>query len=59
MKVEQEELTKINDRMKGWTIDKVDSGNNGEQVFIFHLSKGKNSRMVVLSANDLGGWLQK
>jgi hypothetical protein len=56
MKIDEEDLKKINERMKGWTVDKVESG-TGEDVFIIHLSKGKNSRMVVLCANDLGGWL--
>jgi hypothetical protein len=58
MKVDKKELDRINERMKGWTIDKVDSGTD-EIVFIFHLSKGKNKRLVKLAANDLGGWLEK
>jgi len=58
MRVYKEDLEKINERMKGWTVDKVTSG-SGEKVFIFHLSKGKNKRTVVLGANDLGGWLYK
>ena len=58
MKIDKEELEKINDRMVGWTIKKVESG-MGEDIFIIHLEKGKNSRTVVLGANDLGGWLSK
>lgn len=58
MKVDKEDLEKINEKMKGWTVDRVDSG-TGENVFIFHLSKGRNKRMVTLCANDLGGWLGK
>ncbi len=58
MKVDQEDLEKINERMQGWTVDKVESG-SGENVFIFYLSKGRNHRRVILCANDLGGWLGK
>ena len=57
-KVDEKELKKINEQMQGWTIDHVDSG-NGENVFIFSLSKGKNKRNIVLCANDLGGWVRK
>lgn len=56
MKVNEKELEKINERMQGWTVDLVESG-SGENVFIIHLSKGRNKRSVVLCANDLGGWL--
>jgi hypothetical protein len=56
MKVDKKELDKINERMKGWTIDKVNGGTS-ETVFIFYLSKGRNKRLVKLAANDLGGWL--
>lgn len=58
MKIDAEELKKINDRMKGWEVAEVSSG-TGEDVFIFHLKKGKNTRLVVLGANDLGGWLSQ
>ena len=57
MKVEEADLKKINERMKGWIIDKVESG-CGENVFIFHLVKGANKRRVILCANDLGGWIR-
>ena len=56
MKIDEKELKKINDRMVGWTVKKVESG-SGENVFIIHLEKGRNQRTVVLAANDLGGWL--
>lgn len=56
MKIDKKELDKINNRMVGWTVKKVESG-TGEDVFIIHLEKGKNVRTVVLGANDLGGWL--
>lgn len=60
MKVEEADLKKINERMKGWVIDKVDSGGREEDVFIFHLSSisGTNKRRVILCANDLGGWIR-
>jgi hypothetical protein len=58
MRVDEKDLEKINERMRGWTVDKVESG-SGENVFIFTLSKGKNKRNVILCANDLGGWLGK
>lgn len=58
-KIEEKELNKINERMQGWTVDLVQSGTSGEAVFIIHLSKGKNKRLVKLGANDLGGWLEK
>jgi hypothetical protein len=58
MKVDEVDLKKINERMKDWTVDKVESGNNGEDVFIFHLKKGTNSKRVILCANDLGGWIR-
>lgn len=54
-KIDNKELSKINDRMRGWVIDGVDSG-QGENVFIFNLSKGSGKRQVILCANDLGGW---
>ena len=56
---DQKEVDKINDRMKGWTVDKVDLGGTEDRAFIFHLSKGKNKRLVILGANDLGYWLEK
>ena len=55
MKVDKEELEKINERMQGWTVKSVESG-MGENVFIINLYKGRNNRCVVLCANDLGGW---
>ena len=54
-----DDLDEINDRMVGWNIDKVEGGMNGENLFIFHLSKGSNQRTVCLGANDLGGWLSE
>jgi hypothetical protein len=61
LKIDKKELEKINDRMQGWIISRVESG-TGEDVFIFHLVKGKDkslsNRLVVLCANDLGGWLK-
>ena len=57
MKVDKKELEKINLRMRGWTINDVESGTSGENVFVFHLEKGDNKRVVILGANDLGGWL--
>ena len=56
MKVDKQELKKINKRMVGWTVKEVESG-LCESVFIIHLVKGENSRVVVLGANDFGGWL--
>lgn len=56
MKVDPEELEKINEQMQGWEVDRVESG-TGENVFIVHLKKGENERRVILAANDLGGWL--
>ena len=53
-----DDLEEINARMVGWSIDKVEGG-HGENLFIFHLSKGTNRRSVILAANDLGGWLSK
>jgi len=58
MKVDEKDLDKINKKMIGWTVDKVESGTAGETVFIIHLSKGENKRTVQLCANDLGGWLK-
>lgn len=58
MRIDKKDLEKINERMKGWTVDRVSSG-SGEKLFIFHLSKGKNKRTVILGANDLGGWLER
>jgi hypothetical protein len=58
MRADKKDLEKINERMKGWTIDRISSGSD-EKLFIFHLSKGKNKRTVTLAANDLGGWLHK
>ena len=55
--VDKKDLEKINERMVGWIVDKVESG-TGETRFIFHLSKGRNHRCVILCANDLGGWLK-
>jgi len=57
MKVDKKDLDKINEKMIGWAVDKVESGHSGETVFIVHMSKGKNKRTVKLCANDLGGWL--
>ena len=54
-----DDLDEINDRMIGWNIDKVEGGMNGENLFIFHLSKGSSQRTVCLSANALGGWLSE
>ena len=59
MKVDEKDLKEINKKMQGWVIDSVESGTQGEQVFIFNLSKGENKRLVVLNANELGGWLKK
>jgi hypothetical protein len=60
MKVEKEDLEKINEQMKGWTVERVSSGTGAsETIFIIHLVKGKNKRMVKLAGNDLGGWLEK
>ena len=56
MNVDEKDLKEINERMVGWTVERVDSG-SGENIFIFHLAKGKNKRRVILCANDLGGWL--
>lgn len=56
MKIDEEELEKINKKMQGWTIVKVGSG-TGEDVFIFTLKKGDKRLVVPLCANDLGGWL--
>lgn len=57
MKVTIKELERINERMKGWEIVEVRSGDK-EDVFIFHLQKDKNKRTVILAANDLGGWME-
>lgn len=53
-----DDLEKINELTKGWTIEKIEEGND-ENLFILHLKKGNNSRKVVLAANELGGWLGK
>ena len=58
MKVDTKDLQKINKIAVGWTIDKVESG-YGETLFIIHLSKGNNKRVLKLGGNDLGGWLQR
>lgn len=58
MNVDTKELEKINEKMVGWTVDRVETG-TGETVFIVHLSKGKNKRSIKLCANDLGGWMGK
>lgn len=57
--VPDKDLEKINKIMVGWTVDRVDAGHSGELLFIIHLSKGKNKRMIKLGGNDLGGWLEK
>ena len=61
MKVDKQELEKINLRMRGWTIKDVESGYYGEDVFVFYLEKkldyGYQQKTVILGANDLGGWL--
>ncbi len=51
-------LEKINELTKGWTIERIEEGID-ENLFILHLKKGDNSRKVVLAANELGGWLGK
>jgi hypothetical protein len=51
-----DDLDKINELTKGWTIERIEEG-RGENLFILHLKKGENSRRVILAANDLGGWL--
>jgi len=56
MNVDKKELEKINRRMVGWTVDRVDSGHD-ENIYIIHLSKGKNKRSITLCGNDLGGWM--
>lgn len=56
MKIDKDELEKINQKMQGWIINRVESG-EGEDVFIFHLVHGESRRTVILCANDLGGWL--
>lgn len=56
MNVDEKELEKINNKMVGWTIERVESG-HGENLFIIHLSKGKNKRSIILCGNDLGGWM--
>jgi hypothetical protein len=58
-KYTQEEEDKINERMAGWTVQKVEIGQNGENLFIFSLVKGSNTRSVILCGNDLGGWLSE
>jgi len=60
MKVDKKDLDAINEKVAGWMIDRISSGTGAtETVFILHLSKGRNKRMVKLAANDLGGWLEK
>ena len=52
----KEEANSINERMIGWTVDRVEFG-RGEDHFIFHMSKDSNHRVVTLCGNDLGAWL--
>lgn len=50
----------INEKMKDWTVERVEEAKSLEEVkFIFHLKKGDNKRLVFLAANDLGAWLHK
>ena len=64
MRIDKDELERINDEMQGWTIDKVTSG-SGENLFVFHLSKDgypswtDPKKRVILCGNDLGGWMKK
>ena len=57
MKVNEEDLKKINKQMQGWKVLRVDSGIN-ENLFIITLTKGKNTKTITLCGNDLGGWIK-
>ena len=54
MKVNEEDLKKINKQMQGWKVLRVDSGIN-ENLFIITLTKEKNTKTITLCGNDLGG----
>lgn len=56
---QMDDMEKINFRMNGWSVDRVEEGHADEVKLIFHLVKGENKRTVFIGGNDLGIWFVK
>lgn len=60
--IEENELEVINEELAGWTIVAVypsDDDDTNDGVFIIHLCKNNETKIVHLCANSTCGWLGK
>lgn len=58
MPLESEEQ-KLEHALTGWTVIGIEPANLDEQIFAIVAQKGNTIKRVVISATDLGWWVDK